>query len=44
MFKNRVIDSLNKLDSKKRDLYIKLHPKIGCNNYEEYIDYLNEEF
>ena len=41
MFKNRVIDSLNKIKSKKRDLYIKLHPKIPCYDYEEYLEYLN---
>ena len=41
MFKNRVIDSLNKINSKKRDLYIKLHPKIPCYDYEEYLEYLD---
>ena len=44
MFKNRVIDSLNKLDDHKRNLYIKLHPYIPCDDYKEYLEYLNRIF
>ena len=42
MFKHMVIESLNKLTESKRNLYIKCHPKIPCDSYEEYVDYLND--
>lgn len=44
MFKHRVIESLDKLEKSKRNLYIKCHPHLKCDNYDDYIEYLNDYF
>ena len=42
MFICRVINSLEKLKDYERNWVIKCHPKIQCDNYSEYIEYLED--